>query len=62
LQEPDFPLSLSFQSRLRQKTQEKIEEKQKKKIEKNKKYKQRELDQMNSPYNDAYENQIRTSG
>ena len=49
LKEIDFPLSLSFRSRLRQKTQEKIEEKHKKRVEKIKKEKQKkELESLNT--------------
>lgn len=51
IKEPEFPLSLSFQTRLRQKTQEKIEEKQKRKVEKIKREKhKRELDSFNSSF------------
>jgi hypothetical protein len=46
----DFPLSLSFQSRLRQKTQEKIDERLKKKSDRIKKYKQ---DQLKTQQKDA---------
>ncbi len=49
LKEANFPLSLSFRSRLRQKTQEKIEEKQKNRVEKMKKEKQKkELETLNT--------------
>ena len=49
IKEVEFPLSLSFRSRLRQKTQEKIEEKQKNRVEKLKKEKQKkELESLNT--------------
>jgi hypothetical protein len=47
----DYPMSMSFKSRLRQKTQEKIEEKQKKRVERIKKQKQQndqQRDHLNS--------------
>jgi hypothetical protein len=54
LKEIDFPLSLSFRSRLRQKTQEKIEEKHKKRVEKIKKEKQKkELESLNTSINNS---------
>ena len=52
VKEASFPLSLSFRSRLRQKTQEKIEEKQKSRVEKLKKEKQKkELESLNTSVN-----------
>ena len=54
MKEIDFPLSLSFRSRLRQKTQEKIEEKHKKRVEKIKKEKQKkELESLNTSINNS---------
>jgi nucleosome binding factor SPN SPT16 subunit len=52
-----FPLSLSFRSRIRQKTQEKIEEKQKRRVERMKKAakiqkeQQQQQDSLNSSTN-----------